>query len=164
MIGEVNETYERYVFNSRNQGESESIEAYITELRKLMKTCNFCDCPKDTLLRDRIVLGVNNKNLRKRLLQERKLTLKKLVDICRSIEAASNQFKAVSGPEVDNVNKVSVHDNQRKSGQSRQGRSAEQNPGLRACKFCGGEHALQKEHALRARITMSQMRRKKSLC
>lgn len=67
-IGEVNETYERYVFNSRNQGASESIEAYITELRKLMKTCNFCDCLKDTLLRDRIVLGVANKNLRKRLL------------------------------------------------------------------------------------------------
>ena len=27
-IGEVNETYERYVFNNRNQGESESIGAY----------------------------------------------------------------------------------------------------------------------------------------
>jgi hypothetical protein len=30
-IGEVNETYERYVLNSRNQGVSESIEAYITD-------------------------------------------------------------------------------------------------------------------------------------
>lgn len=109
-----------------------------------MKTCNFCNCLKDKLLRDRIVPRVNNKNLRKRLLQERKLTLKKCVDICRSIEAASNQLKAVSGPEVDDVNKVSVHD-QQKSRQSRQGRSAEQKPGLRCCKFCGGEHALQKE-------------------
>lgn len=64
-IGEVNETYERYVVNSRNQGTSESIEAYTTELLKLMKTFNFCDCLEDTLLRDRIVLGVTNKNLRK---------------------------------------------------------------------------------------------------
>ena len=46
-IGEVNKRYERYVFNSRNQGPSESVEAYITEQRKLMKSCNFCDCLRE---------------------------------------------------------------------------------------------------------------------
>ena len=40
-IGEVNETYERYVFNSRNQDAAESTDAYITDLRKLMKIGNF---------------------------------------------------------------------------------------------------------------------------
>lgn len=40
-IGEVNETYERYVFNSRYQDAAESTDAYISELRNLMKTCNF---------------------------------------------------------------------------------------------------------------------------
>ena len=59
------------------EGPPESVEAYITELRELMMSCNFCDCLRDTLLRDKIVQGVTNKNLRKRLLQERKLTLKK---------------------------------------------------------------------------------------
>mgnify|MGYP002803382264 FL=1 len=103
-IGDVSESYQRYVFNSRNQDAAESTDAYITDLRKLMKTCNFCECLKDTLLRDRIVLGVHSKNLRKRLLQERKLTLKKCIDICRSVEAATNQFKAVSKTEVEDVN------------------------------------------------------------
>ena len=66
----------RYVFNSQNQAATQSIEAHITELRKLMKTCNFCDCLKDTFLRDRTGLGVSSKHLRKRLLQKCKLTKK----------------------------------------------------------------------------------------
>ena len=98
-IGEVNETYERYVFNGRNPGQDESIHAYIATLRSLPKTCGFCKCLADSLLRDRIVLGVKNNNLRKRLLQERKLDLKKCIDICRSTEAAPSQLKSISEEE-----------------------------------------------------------------
>ena len=43
-IGEINETYERDVFNSTNQGEDESIDAYDTILRTLARRCNFFDC------------------------------------------------------------------------------------------------------------------------
>ena len=39
-IGRKNETYKRYKFNSRDQKENESI--YVTELRTLAQTCNFC--------------------------------------------------------------------------------------------------------------------------
>ena len=46
-IGELNETFERYTFNSRNQQENEGIDAYVTALRTLAKTCNFCDCMRD---------------------------------------------------------------------------------------------------------------------
>ena len=81
-IGEVNETYERYIFNGRNQGQDESFNAYITALRSLAKTCGFCDHLTDSLLRDCIVLGISNHTLRKRLLQERKLDLKKCIDLC----------------------------------------------------------------------------------
>ena len=57
-IGELNETFERYNFNSRSQEENESIDAYVTALRTLAKTCNFCDCMRDSILRDRIILGI----------------------------------------------------------------------------------------------------------
>ena len=40
-IGERNETYERYVFNRRDQESNESVDAYVTALRKLAKTCNY---------------------------------------------------------------------------------------------------------------------------
>lgn len=34
-IGEANETYERFIFNRRDQEENESIDQYVTVLRKL---------------------------------------------------------------------------------------------------------------------------------
>ena len=56
--GEINETYERYVFNRRNEGTEESFDSYLAEIRNLAKSCNFCDCMSDSLIRDRIVMGV----------------------------------------------------------------------------------------------------------
>lgn len=103
-IGEVNETYERYIFHGRNQAADESIDAYITVLRSLARTCGFCTCLHDSLIRDRIVLGISNQNLRKRLLQERNLDLKKCIDLCRSSEAAMSQFKSISGASKVNDN------------------------------------------------------------
>ena len=105
VVGEVNETYERYVFNGRNQRQDESIDAYLTALRTLAKTCGFCSCLEESLLRDQVVLGVNNNTLCKRLLQECKLDLKKCIDLCRSSEAASSHLKSIS-----NAVSSSTHD------------------------------------------------------
>lgn len=92
-IGEVKETYERYIFNNRSQEPNESIDVYVAALISLAKTC---DCLSESLLRDRIVLRINNNNIRKRLLQERQLDLKKCIDLCRSTEAATSQIKSIS--------------------------------------------------------------------
>ena len=40
-IGETNETYERFILNRRNQEQNESVDQYVTALRKLPQTCNF---------------------------------------------------------------------------------------------------------------------------
>ena len=70
-IGEVNVTYERYVFNKRAQQIGESIEDYVSVLRNLASTCGFCDCLGESLIQDRMILGVSDNNLRKLLLQKR---------------------------------------------------------------------------------------------
>ena len=100
FIGKINETHERYVFNRRDQQADETvdnIQDYIAALRTLSSTCNFCDCLKlkDTLLRDRIVLGIRDSSTRKRLLQEADLNLKTCIDIimCRAAEATTHQLK-----------------------------------------------------------------------
>ena len=63
-IGEVNEIYERYCFNMRDKLPTESVDSFVAELRNLAKTCNFCDCLRDSLIRDRIVLVFNSKHNR----------------------------------------------------------------------------------------------------
>ena len=147
-IGEVNETYERYIFNGRNLGQDESIDAYITALRSLAKTCGFCDCLADSLLRDRIVLGINNHTLRKRLLQERKLDLKKCIDLCRSSEAASSQIKSISGASsaTDDAHRQKAQSPKppRKQKYDRNVKYHERQK-RKICKFCAGNHPFKKE-------------------
>ena len=41
-LGQTNEMYKRYVFNSYIQEEQEFIDAYVNVLRNLVKWCNFC--------------------------------------------------------------------------------------------------------------------------
>ena len=53
---------ESYIFGSSNQGQSERIEQYVARLRHLASTCDFGTL-HDDLLRDRLVLGIHDKNV-----------------------------------------------------------------------------------------------------
>ena len=136
-IGETNETYERFVFNRRNQEENESIEQYVTVIRKLAQTCNFCNCLSDSLIRNRFVLGIRDETIRKKLLQERKLTLSRALDIGRSGETTNLRLKELKKPvgteeEVNALkqNKMMGNERQRKFRDTRRGN----------CKYCGSNH------------------------
>ena len=74
-------------FNRKNQEVGESFDTYLIALRNMAESCNFCSCPamSDSLLRDRIALGIQNEDARERLFQERKLDLKRGIDICRAM-------------------------------------------------------------------------------
>ena len=85
-MGKTNVIYERYKFNNRSQELDESIDAYTTALRTLAETCEFGSLKED-LIRDRLVCGIRDNSLRKKLLQEPKLTLNKCLDSCRAAEA-----------------------------------------------------------------------------
>ena len=74
--GTINETLERHTFNSRSQEEGECFDDFLTELKILLKNCNFCANCVDGILRDRIVSGIRDSSLRQKLLSETDLTLK----------------------------------------------------------------------------------------
>ena len=61
------------VFNRRDQETNESVDAYVTTLRKLAKTCNYGSLT-DSLTRDRMVVGIIDNSARKKLLYTSKLT------------------------------------------------------------------------------------------
>ena len=65
----TNETYERYIFYIRNQQQGESVEQFVTDLKLKAKTCAFGDMT-DSMIRDRIVLGIASQRVRERLLRE----------------------------------------------------------------------------------------------
>ena len=97
-----NVSYERYKFFSRAQESGESIDQYVTILRKLCETCEFGTL-KNSLIKDRIVLGVNNTKTRERLLRVPDLTLQKALDVVRSAEATDMQMKELDDSSVHGI-------------------------------------------------------------
>lgn len=65
-VGKTNTIYERYVFNNKHQESSESVDAYVTKLRKLSLTCEFGQLA-DQMIRDRIVCGIKDNAVRKKV-------------------------------------------------------------------------------------------------
>ena len=132
-VGHTNVIYERYLFNDRDQELGESIENYVATLRRMAQSYEF-DTLADQLVRDSIVCGISDIVVRKRLPQERDLTLSKCIDMCRSAETAQSRVKTMSAAtEVHRVERTRA-----KPRQSPQNQQAE-------CKFCGRKHELVKE-------------------
>ena len=98
-IGECNEAYERYVFSLKDQEMNESVDAYVTALRKLAKTCDY-GALTDSLIRDWMVVGIDDNSTRKKLLQSSKLTLDQFIDIFRSTETSARQLKVMTQDDV----------------------------------------------------------------
>ena len=88
-------------FNQKNQEVGEvGFHTYLIALRNMAESCNFCSCPamSDSVLRDLIALGgIQSEDARERIFQERKLDLKRGIDICRASESATTHLQAFVG-------------------------------------------------------------------
>uniref|UniRef100_A0A1X7U4B0 Retrotransposon gag domain-containing protein n=1 Tax=Amphimedon queenslandica TaxID=400682 RepID=A0A1X7U4B0_AMPQE len=91
-ISRKNITWERHVFNTRNQQPDETVDQYV---RRRAKTCEF-GALTESLIRDRLVGGIISNKMRSCLLKKADLTLKDALDICCADEAVSTQFKKMS--------------------------------------------------------------------
>ena len=103
------------------------------------QACNFCDCLRDNLIRDRIVLGIKDEQTTKKLLRIRDFTLNRCIDISRSEEVTALHMKSLSEP-VDYINQVKSKEKKPRvltpDGQSGQKIS---------CKFCGYENVPERK-------------------
>ena len=91
--GVVNETYERYVLNTRSQARNESIDEFYGALLAWSKNCSFEELTL-SLIKDRIIVGVHN-TTRQKLLSEKGLTLENCLEIARSYEETKLRMKAM---------------------------------------------------------------------
>ena len=84
-----------YVFHRLNQFQGESIEQFVTDLKIKAQTCKF-DNLKDSMIRDRFVLGITSQRARGRLLREEDLTLDKTIEVRQVAEASEQQIQSLA--------------------------------------------------------------------
>ena len=101
--GQINEVIQRRTFNICEQANGESFDDFVTRLRDLSRDCGFCDRCRESLIRDRIVVGLRDPGTIKRLCAVPLLTLQQAIQICRSEEAASRDVTAIVGSGADTV-------------------------------------------------------------
>ena len=134
-----NTIYERYMFFSRNQESGESIDKYVTVLKNMAENCEFAEL-KESLVRDRIVYGVSDSNVKERLLRVPDLSLKKALEVARAAEVTQSQLK-----QMDNLHNVhSISKKKTRTGKSQERKSTAAAEVLIDCKFCGRKHVKDK--------------------
>ncbi|GBM97750.1 hypothetical protein AVEN_144332-1 [Araneus ventricosus] len=82
FVPQLNITYERQKLFLLVQREGQSVDDFITELRKQLRNCDYGSLG-DSVLIDQLLRGLRESRLRERLLRVPDLDIKKEVDICR---------------------------------------------------------------------------------
>ena len=91
-----NIVYERAKFLKRRQRAGEPIDAFINDLHKLAANCELGTL-KDSLIRDLVVIGVNNQKLSESLQMDESLTLHKAIARVRQAETVAKQQSEIRG-------------------------------------------------------------------
>ena len=131
---------ERFHFHRREQTSGESINDYMAELRRLATHCDFGDYLEQAL-RDRLVCGIRHENTQKRLLSEADLSLRRAIDIARSIEATEMQTSQLKGTNSTPVMKNTQTVSSRRVPDTRPDKPAKQVK----CTRCGGANHKAKD-------------------
>ncbi|XP_041651122.1 uncharacterized protein K02A2.6-like [Cheilinus undulatus] len=91
------EIVQRYKFDSRSRMPNETVMDYVAELRRLAQDCNYGDTLQQ-MLRDRIVCGINDDRIQRRLLAEEGLTFEKALSIAVAAETANKNAQDLQNP------------------------------------------------------------------
>ncbi|UYV76695.1 K02A2.6-like [Cordylochernes scorpioides] len=97
---------ERFMFFGRIQKETESVSEYLVEIKRLASTCGFGEFLKESL-RDKLVCGLRDAKIQRRILSEGDVPLARVVEIALSMEAAEKNTRIfhVNEP-ADSVDKI----------------------------------------------------------
>ena len=85
---------QRFKFNSRVRQTGESVAVYVAELRRLANSCNY-GAAFNNMLRDSLVVGINDDHIQRRLLAEGDLSFEKALEIALGIEAAAENARTI---------------------------------------------------------------------
>lgn len=96
FLPKKNLSYERFKFFTRRQAENEPMEQFITDLKNLALTCELSDL-KDSLIKNLIICGLQNEELRLKLLDEDdKHDLHSAIQVCIRYENTKEQSNIIT--------------------------------------------------------------------
>ena len=139
---------QRFRFNSRCRRSGETVADYVAELRRISEHCQFADS-LDAMLRDRLVCGINDQRMQRRLLAEPDLTCKKAVELAQAIESADQNVRDLqkSTPsDLHAITPVEQRQTPRRASRPSSSRSPHSGVSVRrsqpptACPRCAGQH------------------------
>lgn len=104
------------------QSESEAAEDFILRVKLQAESCEF-GAFKETAIRDKLVMGVQDKQIQQRLIEEEDLTLAKAEKLIVNRESAGVRTRMMNGNNLTVVAKID--DNKRKIYSSSRSRSKE---------------------------------------
>ncbi|CAC5376393.1 unnamed protein product [Mytilus coruscus] len=110
---------QRCIFNSRSRQPNESVSQFVAELRQISEHCDY-KATLDDMLRDRLVCGIKEDRIQRRLLAEPGLTFKKAMEVATAMEMAAKNAQDLQVQEPKPVHKVTVRNEE--------------------CYRCGGPH------------------------
>ena len=145
---------QRFKFNTRFRKPGESIASYVAELRSLSEHCDF-KTTLEEMLRDRLVCGVNDEQIQRRLLAESSLDFKKALKIATSMETAVKSSRELANQmvkeDVKSESSATVHRVDNSSQRNHQNLKQE-------CGRCGGKHDPQQCKFLQAKCFLCKKR------
>ena len=101
FVPKKNVIHERARFHLRSQNQGESVESFVRSLHEIAAYSEFGQ--KSEQIRDRLVIGINDKELSERLQLLPDLTLEKAVEMARNSELVKSQIKDLQSKNLDSV-------------------------------------------------------------
>ena len=133
----------RFKFRSLKQKQGATIDAYMAELKVLIKECRYEENMRNTLLKDQFIFGVTVREIQEHLLNEiDDHDLNQCLIEARKIESCIAQRKLLG---LKSVQYDSIG-NQRSRPQKKKFKPKDKRPqsrsqsGIRDCKYCGTNH------------------------
>ncbi|XP_058858757.1 uncharacterized protein K02A2.6-like [Acipenser ruthenus] len=131
---------QRFKFDSCSRKPGISVAGFVAELRALSEYCEFGDTLNDRL-RDRLVCGINDERIQRRLLSESTLDFRKALDIAQGMEIAAKNTSDLQATtsgilllSTGTVNEISYDKSRRQTSYS-------ENQHKLPCYRCGGKHS-----------------------
>lgn len=121
--------FDRWSFYTCSQAEDEKFDEYLRRLRKAADSCDFDTILqssfKSTMIRDRLIFGIRDENLKKQFLKEdlTKLVFEDVINRCKVNEMTDDRYSTMVSETEKAVHKMKATPLQKK-----------------LCKFCGSSH------------------------